>query len=179
MKLYYNAKTHIDVADILGDLYSEDRSTFELLKKVVEFLGSLDKISDIITNINMYPEATHRRCDNNTVVLQSPQQQQQNQKISKKVLTVLGRVEVWLGKLEKGQLAAGKQESRTYTETAQQAHRGLPADTEARYYKVVLVKCCSLYCTVLPKCRIRVRCGRWVGSCRREVSRSVKRFSGT
>ena len=35
---------------------------------------------------------------------------------------------------------AGKQGPRTYTETAQQAHRGLPADTEARHHKVVLVK---------------------------------------
>ena len=73
VKLYHDVKAHIDAADTLGDLYSEDRSTFELLKKVVEFLGLLDKISDMITNMNMYLEVICRRCDNNTVMPQSPQ----------------------------------------------------------------------------------------------------------
>ena len=140
VKLYHDVKAHIDAADTSGDLYSEDRSTFELLKRVVEFLGSLDEISDAIVNTNAYPEATRRRRDNNTAAPQGPQQQQQNQEIGKEVLTVLGRVEARLGKLEKGQLAAGKQGPRTYAEAAQQAHRGPPADTEARHHKVVLVK---------------------------------------
>ena len=40
-------------------------------------------------------------------------------------------------------------------------------------------RCCSLYCTVLSEYRIRARGGRWVGSRRRGVSRSVKGFGGT
>ena len=138
-KLYHDVKAHIDAADTSGDLYSGDSPTFELLKRVVEFLGSLDKISDAIANTNLNSEATRRRRDN-TAAPQGPQQQQQNQEIGKEILTVLGRVEARLGELEKGQPAAGKQGFRTYAEAAQQTHRGPPADTEARHHKVVLVK---------------------------------------
>ena len=168
-KLYHDVKAHIDAADTSGDLYSDERSSLGLLKKVVEFLGSLDEISDTITNMNVNPETTRRRCDdNNTAAPQGPQQQHQNQEIGKEVLTVLGRVEARLGKLEKGQLAAGKQGPRTYAEVAQQAHRGLPADTEARPHKVVLVKIKN---TVEAEHLHRVLCG--------ELKEQINHFRNT
>ena len=126
-KLYHDVKAHIDAADTSGDPYSGDRSTLELLKRVVEFLGSLDKISDVITNTNANPEATRRRRDNSTAAPQGPQQQQQqNQEIGKEVLTILGRVELRLGKLEvleklQKSRPAGKQGQATYAEVVQQA----------------------------------------------------------
>ena len=114
-KLYQDVKAHIDAADTSGNLYSGDRSVFELLKRVAEFLGSLDKISDVNTN----SEATCEGRDNMAV----PQglQQQQNQEIGREVLTILEKVESWLGKLEKSHLGVGKLGQATYAEVAQQA----------------------------------------------------------
>ena len=75
-RLFQDVKAHIDTADTLGHPYPGDRSVFELLKRVVEFLGSLNKISDVDMNMNTNTnlEMTCGRCDN-TAALQGLQQQ--------------------------------------------------------------------------------------------------------
>ena len=137
-RLFQDVKARIDAADTSGHPYPGDRSVFELLKRVAEFLGSLDKISDVDANANANtnPETTRGRRDN-TAAPQGLQQQQQNQEIGKEVLTILERVESRLGKLERGHPGAGKLGQATYAEVAR---RTPPADTEARHHKVVLVK---------------------------------------
>ena len=58
--LHQDVKIHMEVADTSGHLFPGDRSTYELLERVVEFLGSLDMISVVKTNAT--PEATTQQC---------------------------------------------------------------------------------------------------------------------